>query len=69
MMANTEQILAEIARLKQSIPVDQQGDVNAPTRSNPFMLDRYLDDLASYTETVCGDVLQEDIPEFSDEDD
>ncbi|KAF2474415.1 uncharacterized protein BDR25DRAFT_340892 [Lindgomyces ingoldianus] len=43
---DTTQILEEIARLQARLPVD------APRGNSNFMLQRYLDDLTSYAETV-----------------
>lgn len=56
---NTTQILEEIARLQQQLPQD-------PNRQNTlgFMLERYLDNLTSYAETVCDsfpDETEQDI--------
>jgi hypothetical protein len=48
---DTAQILAEIARLQEQLP----RDVNQ--RSSGFMLERYLDNLTSYAETVCDPFL------------
>jgi hypothetical protein len=43
------QILAEIARLQAKLP-DDASQVN----QSGFMLQRYLDELTSYAESVCG---------------
>jgi hypothetical protein len=56
---DTTQILEEIARLQQQLPQD-------PNRQNTsgFMLERYLDNLTSYAETVCDsfpDETEQDI--------
>jgi hypothetical protein len=48
---DTVQILAEIARLQEQLPRD------ANQRSAGFMLERYLDNLTSYAETVCDPLL------------
>lgn len=44
---DTAQILAEIARLQEQLPRDAQRD-----HGSGFMLERYLDNLTSYAETV-----------------
>ncbi len=41
------QVLVEIARLQEQLPRDPNQ------RSTGFMLERYLDNLTSYAETVC----------------
>lgn len=48
---DTAQILAEIARLQTQLPRDMDQ------RSSGFMLERYLDKLTSYAETVCDPFL------------
>jgi hypothetical protein len=48
---DTAQILAEIARLQEQLPRDMDQ------RSSGFMLERYLDNLTSYAETVCDPFL------------
>ena len=49
------QILAEIARLRSLIPA---GEEAAGAHEQNFVLQRYLDDLTSYAETVCGETLE-----------
>ena len=44
------QIMAELRRLRAIVAV---GDVQFTTQNQNYMLERYLDDLASYAETVC----------------
>ena len=48
---DTAQILAEIARLQEQLPRDMNQ------RSAGFMLERYLDNLTNYAETVCDPFL------------
>ncbi|KAE9367026.1 hypothetical protein N431DRAFT_562288 [Stipitochalara longipes BDJ] len=48
---DTTQILAEIARLQDQLPRDGNH------RSAGFMLERYLDNLTNYAETVCDPFL------------
>ncbi|KAF8849320.1 WD40 repeat-like protein [Acephala macrosclerotiorum] len=50
---DTTQILAEIARLQEQLPRDPNQ------RSAGFMLERYLDNLTSYAETVCDPFLED----------
>jgi hypothetical protein len=50
---DTAQILAEIARLQEQLPRD------ANKRGAAFMLERYLDNLTSYAETVCDPYLDD----------
>ncbi|PVH69029.1 hypothetical protein DL98DRAFT_186622 [Cadophora sp. DSE1049] len=54
---DTAQILAEIARLQEQLPRDAQRD-----HASGFMLERYLNNLTSYAETVY-DTLSENIDE------
>ncbi len=49
---DTAQILAEIARLQEQLPRD--GNLR---NTSGFMLERYLDNLTSYAETVCDPFL------------
>ncbi|OCK85524.1 hypothetical protein K432DRAFT_26687 [Lepidopterella palustris CBS 459.81] len=49
-VAKQDRILEEIARLRTLLPRGEIGE----TATN-FILDRYLEDLTSYAETVCGD--------------
>lgn len=49
--ADTAQILAEIARLQQQLPQDPNLQ-----NTSGFMLERYLDNLTTYAETVCDSV-------------
>ena len=54
---DTAQILAEIARLQAQLPRDAQRD-----HASGFMLERYLDNLTSYAETV-HDTLSDNVDE------
>jgi hypothetical protein len=45
---DTAQILAEIARLQEQLPQDANRH-----NTYGFMLERYLDNLTSYAESVC----------------
>jgi hypothetical protein len=54
---DTAQILAEIARLQEQLP----RDLNQ--RNAGFMLERYLDNLTSYAETVCDQLFSNGLDE------
>jgi hypothetical protein len=55
---DTAQILAQIARLQEQLPRDAQRN-----HTSGFMLERYLDNLTSYAETVY-DTLSDNINEY-----
>jgi hypothetical protein len=48
---DTAQILASIARLQDQLPQDADRD-----QTSGYMLERYLDNLTSYAETVCDTI-------------
>jgi hypothetical protein len=54
---DTAQILADIARLQEQLPQDANRH-----NTSGFMLERYLDNLTSYAETVC-DTIPRDVGE------
>jgi hypothetical protein len=53
--ADAAEILAEIARLRALIPQALAGE-----DGQNFMLERYLEDLNSYAETVCDEAAPEE---------
>ena len=48
------QIMAELTRLRAILAA---GDIPTTTRDQNYVLERYLDSLTSYAETVCNDVV------------
>lgn len=51
---DTSQIMAELARLRAIVAA---GDITSATRGQNYVLEQYLDNLTSYAETVCQDVV------------
>ena len=48
------QIMAELTRLRAILAA---GDIQTTTRDQNYVLERYLDSVTSYAETVCNDVV------------
>lgn len=61
--SDTTQILAEIARLQQQLPQDANQQ-----NTSGFMLERYLDNLTTYAETVCDSFPDLESPSISSND-
>ena len=51
---DTSQIMAELTRLRAIVT---DGNIPSATRGQNYMLQQYLDNLTSYAETVCHDVV------------
>lgn len=62
MTTNTDKIIAEIVRLQGQLPKDAGEDT-----VKGFMLDRYLDNLTSYAETVCDNLSDGSITPHNEE--